>query len=120
VVSFRRNLVHTVTVVRAPLVTDRYGNSEKNWANATRRTTKGWVSQQGAVGRPASLENIEGREAEVSSWMVYFMPGEDVTPYDRIEWEGKSFEVEGPTNPAYSARTRKVHHIEARIRAVEG
>lgn len=120
VVSFRSTLVHDVTIVRATMVTDRYGNQVKDWENATRTTTKGWVSQQGAVGRPASLENIEMREAEVSSWMVYLMPNEDVTPYDRIEWEGISFEVEGPPNPAYSPRTRSVHHKEVRVRVVEG
>lgn len=118
--SYASTLVHDITIVRPGTTTDRYGNVTKDWTTATRRTVKGWVSQQGSIGNPATLEDLKGREAQVSNWILYLLPDEDVNGFDRIEWEGITFEAEGPINPAWSPRLKRRHHIEIQLKVVEG
>jgi hypothetical protein len=109
-------MVHDVTVVHAATTTDAYGDQAKDWAAASRTATRGWVSQT------SGSEVLDGREAQVSDWVV-FLPARSHgrSGGDRIEWAdlpAVTFEVDGPPNPARTPRGP--HHIEARLRVVEG
>lgn len=108
-------MVHDVTVVHAGTTTDAYGNQTKDWTAATRTAVRGWVSQT------SGNEVLDGREAEVSEWAVYLPAGTVVTGGDRVEWAdlpAVTFEVDGPPNPARTPRGP--HHVEARVKVVEG
>lgn len=105
-------LVHDVTVLTAATVTDRYGNAAKDWDTATEATVKGWVSQRSAS------EDRDHREAQVSDWVLFLHPDATVTGHNRIQWEGITFEVDGPANPAWSPRG--LHHYEVPLRVVDG
>lgn len=107
-------MVHDVTILQAGTTTDRYGDSIKDWTAATSSTVKGWVSQQ------TRSEVLDGREARVSGWVCYLPAGTRLTGLDRIVWEGTTFEVDGPINPAWSPRLRGVHHLELQLSRVEG
>lgn len=107
-------MVHDVTLVRAASATSRYGDEVKDWANATRVDTIGWVAQRDRD------EDVDSREAQVRSYVVYLPPGTDVTGLDRVEWDDLTFEVEGPPNRAWSPKMRGEHHLELDIRLVTG
>lgn len=107
-------MVHDVTLVRAGSATGRYGDAVPDWATATSTAVKGWVSQQ------SRSEVLDGREAQVSAWVLYLPAGTDVTGADRVEWEGLTFTVDGPVLPAWNPRTNSVHHLELSLRLVEG
>lgn len=105
-------LVHDVSLLRAGSTTSRYGDETKDWATATRTTTKGWISQQ------ARSEDRDNREAQISGWVLFVGPQEDVTGLDRVEWNDLTFEVDGPPLPAY--RPQGLHHYELALRRVTG
>jgi len=114
VVSLVSLMVHDVTLVRAGTTESRYGDDVKSWGDATRTTSKGWVSQRDRS------EDLDSREAQVTGWVLFLPAGTDITGLDRVEWEDLTFEVDGPTNPAWSPRLNAVHHIEINLRRVEG
>lgn len=105
-------LVHDVVIVTPATEADRYGGTDKRWDTATETTVKGWVSQQ------SRSEVVDGREAQVSGWVLFLHPTATITGKDRVEWEGITFEVDGPPNPAYSPRG--LHHYEVPLRVVVG
>lgn len=105
-------MVHDVTIVHAAETTGRYGDSEADWANATRVDSKAWVAQR------SSIEAVEHREGLVSDWVVYLPPAVEITGRDRIEWGDLTFEVIGAPLPAHTPRG--LHHYEAALRVVEG
>lgn len=106
-------LVHDVTIRRAGTSTDRYGATVKDWGTATDTEVKGWVA------RSSELEvNDQGREGQSSQW-VLFLPAEtDIVGGDRVIWRSTTYEVDGPPNPAWTPRGE--HHVEARLKLVEG
>ena len=105
-------LVHDVTILTAATTTNRYSDAEKDWDNATSATVKGWVSQR------TQLEDHDQREAQVSDWILFLHPDATISGANRVQWEGITFEVEGPANPAWSPRG--VHHLEVPLRVVTG
>ena len=81
---------HTITVLRAPLVEDDYGNSEPDWSAATSHDVSG-CSVQPAQGTEATV----GRETIVLRWQVYAPAGTDVTATDRVTYAGETYDVDG-------------------------
>lgn len=110
--SFEALLVHDVTILTATSSESRYGDTEKNWTDPTESTVKGWVSQR------SQLEDHDQREAQVSDWVLFLHPDATISGANRVRWEGITFEVEGPVNPAWSPRG--VHHLEVPLRVVTG
>lgn len=106
-------LVHDVTLLRAGTTTDRYGADAKDWDTATETDTQGWVTQTSGV-----EDRTDGREAQVGSWTLYLAAGEDLLGGDRVVWGTYTFEVDGPPLQAWTPRGE--HHVEARLRLVEG
>jgi hypothetical protein len=111
-VTFSTLLVHDVTIVTPGTTTNGYGDTVKDWDAATETTAKGWVSQRSAS------EDLDHRNAEVSTWVLFVDPDVAVTADDRVEWEGLTFEVDGPVLPAHTPRGR--HHLEVPLRLVDG
>jgi hypothetical protein len=112
-VSLATLLTQDVTILTAQTVENRYGRTEKDWSlTPTSSVVKGWVSQ-------TSRSEVTGeREAQVASWVLYLHPDATITGLDRVEWEGITFEVDGPPNPA---RTPGVlHHYEVPLRVIDG
>lgn len=105
-------MVDDIALVHAPLVTDRYGNLVRDWANAGTTTHKAWVTQRDAS------EDDTNRTAEVSGWRMFAYPDNPVAAGDRIIYDGAVFEVVG--HPAKAKTPRGPHHVEAELRLVVG
>lgn len=110
--SFDRLLVQTVTVLTASTSTDRYGNTVDSWANPTSRTVSAWVTQTGSV------EALLGRDVTTTVAVVFLPAGDPITAYDRMTVGGVTYAVDGVPDAAFSRRG--VHHIQVRLRDVEG
>jgi hypothetical protein len=80
----------TVTVKRAPLAEDSFGNENRDWTSAT-STAVGGCSVQPL---PAN-EVIVGRDTVVSRWTLFAPVATDLEATDRVVWEGDTYEVDG-------------------------
>lgn len=106
-------LPHTVTLVRPASVSDEYGNVKRDYgAAATRTVIKAWMQQDSG-----SENRSDGRESAVQNWLMVTNHA-DVQRFDRTEFNGITFEVEGPPKPASTPLA--VHHTEATLRVVDG
>ncbi|MER6665725.1 hypothetical protein ABT256_14375 [Amycolatopsis japonica] len=105
---------HLLIVVSPVGVADEYGNPVPRLVygpNAPRRTVAGHV-QPGGSTEPAA----PGRQAVVTKWRAF--TAAPVTARERIEWDGRTFEVSG--EPArWSPRFGYVHY-ELTLTHVEG
>ena len=81
----------TVTRLRAPLVTDRYGNLVRDWEQAERLDIPGC----GVAPRTSDEETEQGRQGVIVGIAVYAPTGTDITPHDRMEVRGEVWEVVG-------------------------
>lgn len=102
-----------VTVVRAQILEDRYGDDALDWENAGETQTVGWFNDTSAT------EVIDGRDALVSHWHLYLPPSADITGRDRVRIAGVLYEVDGPISTA-SRPGKGVHHLECHLLLVEG
>lgn len=105
-ISFERD---TVTRVRAPLVTDEYGQptSQRDWTAATRTDING-CGMQPLPGYAYTLD----RDAVVTRWRLVAPPDADLVSTDRIEWGGSTYEVDGDVE-SWSSPTGNLAHIKA-------
>lgn len=106
-----RLLPHTVTWQQPGTRTDGYGNTTADWTGATETALRGFM-------QPLSgQENTDARDAQIGDW-VLFTDEPAISGADRIVWAGDTYEVIGP--PARFDDLGGFHHIEARLRIVEG
>lgn len=103
----------SVTRVRAPLVTDRYGNAQRDWANADRTVLDG-VSVQPATQQETTTAE---RDLVVTGWTLLSRPGStpDIAATDRIEWRGLTLEVVGEVG-----EWGLLPHVEVALRRATG
>lgn len=107
--------VHDVTIIRCGTTTNRYGDVERDWTTATETTTRGWLSQS------AQSENLQGRDALIRIAELFLPAGTDINGWDRVVYDGITYELAGPPHNAVSPRLGGgVHHIECQLSAVEG
>ncbi len=110
--GIRHLLTSTATVQRAGTSTDEYNNQVSDWTSPTETE---W---------PARLEQLAGREVtldqqtEVADWICYLPPEADVQGGDRLQVDGRTFEVVGPPNRATTPR--RASHLEVSLRHITG
>lgn len=98
----------TITIVRGTKETNAYGDDVLSWGSATRTVVRGCDVQPGTTS-----EYLMNRNEATVAWTVFAPPGTDVTEFDRVEFNGRTYEVDG--HPAqwdsYSARQDYVEII---------
>ncbi|MFE1763105.1 hypothetical protein ACFW81_02615 [Streptomyces angustmyceticus] len=107
----------TVTLVRAPLKVDKYGNAttDRDWPRAERWSYHGLMVQP-----DASSEAVGDRPSVITGWRLMTQKGRDfpALPTDRVEWDGLTLTVDGEVG-RFKIRGR-LHHVEARLKRVGG
>lgn len=105
---------HTITILRAGLVTDAYGNegTERDWANATPTTVPGCSVQS-----EPSAEFTRDRDAVLIRKEVFAPPATDLTATDRVEHDGHTFDVDG--DPQLENHGLRTDHLYALLRRNE-
>jgi len=82
---------HTITVVSPGEKAADYGTgTEPDWENATRTDVEGCSVQPA----PSDEFTID-RNTFISRWQVYAPSSIDVSPDDRVEWNGNTYDVDG-------------------------
>ena len=109
----RRLLPLVVILIRPAARQDRYGNTTLDYGDAASRTPiRAWLEQAGAR-EPLS----DGRDPAVTGWLL-ITNHLDIVARDRIEQDGRVFEVDGVPAPVHTPAG--VHHLEAHLTSVEG
>lgn len=103
---------HTVSVIRAPLVSDGKGGQRRDWPNATASSSSAWVQPV------SSTEDTDGQDRIVARWRIFLPAGSDVLSTDRIGHAGDTYFVDGEVQAWDSAGGP--HHAEAFLRRVSG
>lgn len=106
--------VRDVRVISPAIVTDRYGNESKSWADASSRAVRGWLSWRSE----REGEDHSNREAQISECSLLLPAGDSITPADRVLISGQTFEVQGPIRRPWTPAGE--HHVRVPLRAVEG
>ena len=104
----------TVTVTRAPLVSDR-GSERRDWANAKSST----VSNCSIQPNTTNTDMTEARTERSIKATGYFAPDADIAKGDLVEWEGIRFAVDGIPMLIKSA-TGAVSHLRVNLVEWEG
>lgn len=107
-------LIHTAAWIQPSVSTDTYGNQTRNYevGPATSTTITGRM-QQDTGAEPLA----DGRDPLERRW-TFFTNQAGISGYDRIIFDGITFEVEGPPAPTYGAAD--FHHAEVALRVVSG
>lgn len=82
---------HTVTIVRAPLVEDDFGNEERDWLNAVDLPDEDTWSVQPLEGSEVTV----GRETIVSRWTARRLGDSALLATDHVVHKSKTYEVDG-------------------------
>lgn len=109
-----------LTVLRAPVSTDRYRNEVRDWSAATRTPIDGLNVQPSGQSENRSTGE---RDTVISGWRVYGGEGmdADVLATDRVELaDGTVCEVVGEVARWLDPHTGEVHHVEFALRKVSG
>ena len=106
---------HTVVVLRAPAVTDRYGNTtgERDWNAATETAVDGCSVQS-----QPSTEFTQDRAGVLIRKQLFAPVHTDLTAADRVRHEGQVFEVVG--DPQRERHGSSVDHLFALLQRTEG
>lgn len=109
--SLETMLNDTITRQRAPLVSGPYGNSTRDWTNATSVVYSCYVSFVSSTEQVVNLDETQTRAK------VTLGPTADVEPTDRMLYRGDTYEVDGTVMP--SLRRGALHHQRVVLRRVE-
>lgn len=110
--SFLRRLNQPITVLTAGSKVDRYGNTVVDWTTPASRAADAWVVQTG------SIEELIGRDSTTTVAVVLLAPTDPITSKDRVQVNGVTYEVDGV--PDTMNGRNGVHHIQVRLKDVEG
>lgn len=106
--SLNRLMDTPCTIVRAALVTDRYGATVPDWDDTTTADTICWVNDT------STNEAIDGRDTVTTRWLLYLPPNTDITSFDRVQIAGDTYFVDGNVSQA-SRPNKGVHHLECKL-----
>jgi hypothetical protein len=102
-------LTETVTVYSPSFdAMDAYGNPQPGT-----ETSDTYPARLEAL---TSEELVRDRDTVVADWRVFLPADAVVSPFDRIEADGKSFEVHG--DPIEQRAPRGIHHVEVALKRV--
>lgn len=110
--SFDGLLTQTVALLEPAADTDDDGNPVDDWGSATSTDSKGLLQQTSAI------EVTLGRDTVISDWLLFLPADAAVDAVARVVVDGSTFEVVG--RPDLVRTPRGVHHVEVRLRLVEG
>lgn len=109
-----------ITRLRAPLVTDRYGNQQRDWPNASRSELVGCALAPRSAFQTEGEPHLQNRGAVIIGYSIYCPPGADLAATDRVDLDGDVYEVEGQPGVWINPLTNTNFGVEAALRRIEG
>jgi hypothetical protein len=113
----------TITRIRPAQVTNRYGDLEADWDNASSLDIVGC-----ALHPAGTTETTDpARTAVAIRWNLFLPPGSDIVAGDRVSFDGVLYEVDGmplawmgASSSETTVRPAILDHIAAQLVRVEG
>lgn len=105
-------LTDELTIITPGTTTNRLGDTEPDWDDATTATVRGRISQ-----RSRSEDNAQ-RAAQIGEWTAYLPGGTVIDGRCRVTRGAQTFEVVGP--PYEPTSIDGPTHVEVTLRLVEG
>lgn len=90
---------------------DEYGNHIAGAFGAPIATV-GYLAQRQTV------ETLNDRDTVVSTWEAFLPADSNIGPFDRINFNGQTFEVNGEPWQVYNPRTQAVSHLQMALTVV--
>lgn len=109
-------MTESVTRLRAPTTTDRYGGTIRDWDNAVEKALDGWS----VAPRHEAEDHDNGRQGVLVGYTLYGPAGTDVLPSDRLVIRGATHEVDGETGVWTSPWTNVTAGVEIHAKRVDG
>lgn len=104
-----------LTIQRAPLIADRYGNQVRDWTQASNTEVYGRLETE----EKRAEEDDADRDQLTARGVCFLPPDADILGTDRIiDAAGVRYEVIGQISTQSTARGP--HHLEARVTSIEG
>lgn len=106
-------LIHNVEILKPTKAISNAGDEYWSWANPSRTASKAWIN-------PERTDESEDplRDGTQLKTQIFLGPAVFIENQDRIEWEGRVFEVIGKPIQRYT--TRGLHHLEVLTVELEG
>jgi len=76
------------------------------------------ISIVGFLEQKDSVETLNDRDTVVSSWEAFLPAGTDINAFDRLVFNGQTFEVDGAPWQVYNPRVGSVSHIVCKLKVV--
>lgn len=103
-------LTRSIDLLAPATSIDAYGNTVREYATTT--TVRGWLH------RIAASDDLINRDAEIGDWILVLPAGTTITGDYRVQVDDVTYEIVGAV---YTAHTPTgPHHIEARLKVVDG
>lgn len=80
----------SITIVRAPIISDAHNNDKRDWLHATETVVTGCDVQP-----MGSQENLVNQDQILIAYQVFAPFGTDVKGTDRVKYNGSTYEVFG-------------------------
>lgn len=103
----RRLGVSQITILRAQLVTSPYGDTVPDWTQPPTQT----VVQRCEVQPGTTQEYLMNRDNVLVAWTVFAPAGTDVTEFDRVQFNGRTYEVYGHPAP-WASPSGRMNYVE--------
>lgn len=105
-------LTRDVDLLAPTTSTDAYGNTIRTYDPDDATTVRGWLH------RTATSDDLLNRDADIGDWILILPAGTTVTGDYRVQADNVTYEIVGAV---YTAHTPTgPHHIEARLKVVDG
>lgn len=109
--SLANMLTQSLTIKKFASGTDEYGNTVTTNAGTT-STVLGYLELT------ESVETLNDRDTVVSGYQAWLPADASVNAFDRVIFNGSTFEVDGTPWTVYNPRTGQTSHLVAKLKVV--
>lgn len=109
----------TVTRLRAPVVSDGYGGTVRDWSDPD-QLDRIEVDPCAVAPLAEDEQTQRGREGVADAWTLYAPYDADIEAHDRIEYDAQQFDIDGEPGRWRSPFSGTEFGMTVRIIRVEG
>lgn len=106
-------------LMNQPLTIQKVGGSAVDeYGNAIAGALGSPIATVGYLEQKQTVETLNDRDTIVSTWVAYLPANSGIAAFDRINFNGQSFEVSGDPWQVYNPRAGAVSHLQMDVTVV--
>lgn len=107
-------------LMNQPLTIQKVGGTAVDeYGNAIAGALGSPIPAVGYLAQRQTVETLNDRDTIVSTWEAFMPAGSNIGAFDRINFNGQSFEVSGEPWQVYNPRTQTVSHLQMSLTVVK-